>query len=75
MVESWVKDLTESVIGGSPVEIGGYYTHPEDGLILITSGRYWGEHGLSNHWGWTVVETGEHHTGYAGNWPKAEKPS
>jgi hypothetical protein len=70
MVEKWVKDLTEEVMGGPPVEIGKRYWHPEDGLIEITAGQYWGKHGLSNHWGWTVIETGEHHTGYGGEWPR-----
>lgn len=71
MVADWVKQMTEEVIGGSPVHIGGRYMHPEDGLIEITSGQYWGTHGLSNHWRWTVVETGETHAGYGGDWPKA----
>jgi hypothetical protein len=67
-VEDWVKELTEGVIGGSPVEIGKRYLHPEHGPIEITSGQYWGQHGLSNHWYWTVLETGRSENGYAGNW-------
>jgi hypothetical protein len=79
MPESWVKSLVEDVIGGSPVRIGGRYTHPQDGLIEITSGQYWGNDGISNHWRWTVVETGEQRSGYA-NWesdvyPYPEAPS
>lgn len=70
MVEQWVKDLTESVMGGSPVQIGHRYQHPQDGLIEITSGQYWGTHGLSNFWYWRVIETGEMHHGYAGDWPE-----
>jgi hypothetical protein len=70
MVEKWVKDLTEEVMGGPPVEIGKRYWHPVDGLIEITAGQYWGKHGLSNHWSWTVIETGEHKTGYAGPWER-----
>lgn len=73
MVAPWVKKMTEEVIGGSPVEIGKFYTHPEDGLIEITHGQYWGEHGLSNHWTWRVIETDEMHHGYAGNWPEAPR--
>lgn len=69
MVESWVKDLTESVLGGAPVEVGKRYVHPQDGEIEITSGRYWGMHGLSNFWYWRVIATGETHNGYADNWP------
>lgn len=71
-VARWVQDLTESVTGGSPVEIGKRYLHPEDGLIEIVSGQYWGTHGLSNHWRWKVVETGEIKAGYAGDWPAAD---
>lgn len=72
MVADWVKDLTEGVLGGSPVKIGKRYQHPEDGLIEITSGQYWGQHGLSNFWGWMVVETGEKRHGYGCDWPEAE---
>jgi hypothetical protein len=67
MVESWVRELTEDVIGGSPVRIGGVYEHPTDGLIRVESGQYWGTHGVSNHWRWTVLATGEVKAGYA-NW-------
>lgn len=70
-VADWVRQMTEEVIGGSPVQIGKRYVHPSDGVIEITSGQYWGSHGLSNHWYWTVVETGESKNGYAGNWPEA----
>ena len=70
-VADWVTQMIEDVAGGSPVEIGKQYMHPEDGLIEITSGQYWGQHGLSNHWRWTVVETGETKHGYAGDWPAA----
>ena len=69
-VEPWVIEMTESVIGGAPVEIGRRYWHPEDGLIEITSGQYWGTHGLSNFWHWRVVETGEMKHGYGGEWEK-----
>lgn len=71
MVADWVKNLTEDVLGGSPVEVGGRYLHPEDGLIEVVSGQYWGNHGLSNHWRWRVVATGEVKAGYADDWPKA----
>lgn len=60
--------FTESILGPSPVEIGKRYMHPRDGLIEITSGQYWGTHGLSNHWHWTIVETGEAGHGYGGDW-------
>ena len=29
--------------------------HPDDGLVEITSGQYWGTHGLSNSWSWRKV--------------------
>jgi hypothetical protein len=70
MVEQWVKDLTEEVMGGPPVEIGKRYMHPEDGLIEVTSGQYWGDYGLSNFWYWTVIATGETKHGYAAPWPQ-----
>lgn len=75
MVEDWVKDIVESVAGGSPVEVGKRYIHPEDGLIEITSGQYWGSHGLSNFWHWTVVETGESCHGYGDDWQEVEDAS
>ena len=70
MVENWVKRLTEDVIGGSPVEVGHRYLHPEQGVIEIESGQYWGTHGLSNFWTWHIVETGEQKCGYADTWPE-----
>lgn len=73
MVDDWVKRMTENVIGGSPVEIGKFYLHPEDGLIKITAGQYWGEHGLSNFWHWLVIQTGEESAGYADNWPEVRE--
>jgi hypothetical protein len=69
-VAGWVRELTESVIGESPFEIGKRYWHPTDGLIEIVSGQYWGTHGLSNHWRWRVVSNGEIHAGYGGEWER-----
>jgi hypothetical protein len=69
-VAGWVRKLTEDVTGGSPVEIGRRYWHPVDGLIEIVSGQYWGTHGLSNHWRWRVVSTGEIHAGYGEDWER-----
>jgi hypothetical protein len=69
-VSQWVRDLTEDVLGGPPVRVGGRYLHPVHGLIEVTSGQYWGTHGLSNHWYWTVVATGETKCGYADDWPE-----
>lgn len=68
-VAGWARRLTEEVLGGTPVEIGKQYDHPTDGPIEIVSGQYWGEHGLSNHWTWKVLRTGETKHGYADRWP------
>lgn len=68
MVSEWVRNLTDSVLGGSPVEVGKRYQHPDDGAIEIVFGQYWGRSGLSNFWYWTVLETGETHSGYADDW-------
>lgn len=73
-VRGWVKDLTEGVLGGPPVQIGKYYEHPEDGEILITGGQYWGRDGLSNFWYWEVCATGEKHHGYGREWPRINVP-
>ena len=67
-VEPWVVQLTESVLGGAPVTVGKRYWHPTDGLIEITSGQYWGRHGISNFWYWKVISTGEIRSGYGGEW-------
>lgn len=73
-VEQWVKDLTDKVVGPNTIKVGNYYEHPADGLIFIESGQYWGQHGLSNHWRWSVVATGEKKYGYGGSWPSADPP-
>lgn len=70
-VEKWVRDIVEDTVGGSPLEVGKRYVHPEHGLIEVVGGQYWGERGLSNHWHWIVVATGEKHNGYGENWPEA----
>lgn len=72
-VEPWVIKLVEEEIGSSPVEIGKRYQHPEDGPIEITSGQYWGTHGLSNFWHWTVLKTGKEGNGYGGAWPEIKE--
>ena len=50
-----VRELAESVIGEAPFEVGDRVIHPKDGLVEITSGQYWGTHGLSNFWYWKKV--------------------
>lgn len=67
-----IRALVADVIGESPLEPGKRYIHPEDGLIEVTRGQFWGERGLSNFWYWTVLATGEEHHGYGGQWPAVE---
>jgi hypothetical protein len=64
----WVKDI----VGPSPLEKGKRYMHPEDGLIEVTGGSYWGNHGLSNFWYWRIIETGEIRSGYGDDWPEVK---
>ena len=73
-VPRWVQDLTEEVCGPNLIEIGKIYDHPQDGLIRIISGQYWGEFGLSNFWHWEVLDTKERHAGYGGSWKPVEVP-
>ena len=67
------QSFTEETLGRNTLKIGGEYVHPDDGLIKITSGQYWGMHGLSNFWYWTVLATGEEKHGYGGRWPTYEQ--
>ena len=39
MSDIWVKKIAEDVIGGSPLEKGKRYLHPEDGLIEAKPGK------------------------------------
>lgn len=67
-VAPWVKQMTEEVLGGPPFKIGDVVKHPSGRMVKITSGAYWGEHGLSNHWFWKEVlpdgKLGEEEYGY-----------
>lgn len=69
-MESWVKDIVESVVKPVELQIGKFYLHPQDGIIHITDGQYYSNGRISNFWRWTVVETGESNTGYGGTWPQ-----
>lgn len=69
MTANWVRSIAEDVLGGAPVEVGKRYLHPADGAVEVVSGQYWGAQGLSNHWRWRVVATGEIRSGYADYWP------
>lgn len=74
-VEPWVQRIVEQELGGPPVEPGKVYQHPDDGKIEILAGQYWGKHGLSNHWSWKVLATGEIKSGYGERWPEADSES
>jgi hypothetical protein len=50
MVEEWVKDITESVMGKSELEVGKVVRHPDGRTVKIVAGQYWGERGVSNFW-------------------------
>jgi len=50
------KEITESVMGGPPFEIGDIVNHPDGRKVKITEGKYWGAHGLSNFWYWREVK-------------------
>lgn len=69
-VPGWIQQMTQDVIGPAPVQVGRQYAHPTDGVIEITSGQYWGTHGLSNFWHWRVMSTGEMKHGYGEEWPE-----
>jgi hypothetical protein len=43
------------------VKIGDAVQHPENGLVTITGGQYWGEYGVSNFWYWEDASGVEHH--------------
>jgi hypothetical protein len=54
-VKPWVKEMVEHVVGSAPFKVGDRVKHPDGRLVQITSGQYWGEHGISNHWSWREV--------------------
>lgn len=55
MVEPWVKEITEDVLGGPPFKIGDTVQHPDGRMVRIVNGQYWGTYGLSNFWSWRPV--------------------
>ena len=61
MVQEWVKDLVEGVMG-KPPKIG-QKIKVEGRPAIITSGQYWGEHGLSNWWTWKFTDGKKPKTG------------
>lgn len=70
---TWATELTDSILPPVRLQIGKRYIHPDDGVIEITSGCYrdatFGR--ISNHWHWTVLETGEAKNGYGDNWAES----
>jgi len=57
MVENWVRELTEEVLGSAPFAVGDIVKHPDGRKVKIVGGQYWGTHGLSNHWSWRAVKS------------------
>lgn len=55
-VEQWVKDIVHDTMGGAPFAVGDVVNHPEDGLVRIVGGQFWGTHGVSNFWTWIPVD-------------------
>jgi len=55
MVEQWVKNLTEEVLGKSQMEVGKIIDHPKGYKVKILSGQYWGTYGVSNFWYWARI--------------------
>ena len=68
MSEKWVRELTEEFIDGSTLTVGAIVKHPDGRTVKITSGQYWGTHGVSNFWYWREVKPdgslGEEEHGY-----------
>jgi len=69
-VAPWVKTIVESVMPNT-LRIGGYYVINGRPAKII-SGRYWGDHGVSNFWEWQYVlssgKLGKKDSGYGGRW-------
>lgn len=64
MIAPWVRELIEQN-SPAPPRIGDVLCHRLTGRwVKITTGQYWGSHGVSNHWRWQDVETGEEGSGY-----------
>lgn len=52
-------------------KIGDRRVHPQYGVIVLISGAYQVNGRVSNHWHFTVEETGEHHADYGDDWERA----
>lgn len=55
-VAQFVKDIVHEAVGPAPFRIGDVVRHPEDGMVRIVGGQYWGSRGLSNFWSWEPVD-------------------
>lgn len=54
-VADFVKKIVEDVCGETKMRVGARLTHPDGRTVEITSGQFWGEHGVSNFWYWREV--------------------
>lgn len=50
----WVKELVEKE-WECKLHVGLECEHPSGRKVRITSGQFWGEHGVSNFWYWREV--------------------
>lgn len=54
-VADWVVKMTEDLMGPAPFAVGDRVRTPDGRMVEITSGRYWGDWGISNFWHWREV--------------------
>lgn len=73
-VENWVKDLVAGVIQSPKYDVGSVVVI-NGRRAKITSGQYWGERGLSNHWHWKYLDNKNprEDCGYGGDWKPAKR--
>jgi len=78
-MHQFVKDLVEQSSPFSKVKAGDRIVHPSGRTVQITSGQYWGTHGLSNFWYWREVladgSLGEEENGYGWDFDEESKVS
>ena len=61
------RELTHEFFGNK-LAIGKRFLY-KGRPIEITGGQFMGRYGLSNHWHWTYLDTGESGHGYGGREP------
>lgn len=71
-MEPWIRSMVEDIVNPVVLRPGQKYLHPEDGTITILAGQYYSNGRISNHWSWSVDDTGELKHGYGENWPKVD---